>query len=159
MSLKRGKLYDKKQYKRISTRNNRYYYEKIAARFKRNFYRNASRNRKKHCNQVPSSIVGFKKSNISNILLKLSFDYIILNDIENMQEEEYIRIYQARKKAKIICFCDRNQRIKESGKWLDKKTMDYSLVMQKVINEGYINPNYVGYKFECFVEKLIKKFT
>ncbi len=97
----------------------------------------------------------------TNILSKVSFDYIILNDIENMPEEEYIRIYQARKKAKIICFCDRNQRIKESGKWLDKKTMDYSLVMQKVINEGYINPNYVGYKFECFVEKLIKelKFT
>lgn len=97
----------------------------------------------------------------TNILPKVSFDYIILNDIENISEEKYKSIYQTCKKAKIICFCDRAQRIKESGKWLEKKTMDYSLTMQKVINEGYINPNYVGSKFECFIEKLIKelKFT
>ena len=67
----------------------------------------------------------------TNILPKVSFDYIILNDIENISEEKYKSIYQTCKKAKIIYFYDRSQRIKKSGEWLEKKIMDYSLTMQK----------------------------
>lgn len=93
----------------------------------------------------------------NTILPTANFDYIILNSIESVSEEKYESIYQTFEKAKIICFGDRAQRTKEDEKWLDKKTMDYSLTMQQVIDDGYINPNYVGFKFECFVEKLLKE--
>lgn len=93
----------------------------------------------------------------NTILPTENFDYIILNSIESVSEEKYESIYQTFEKAKIICFGDRAQRTKEDEKWLDKKTMDYSLTMQQVIDDGYINPNYVGFKFECFVEKLLKE--
>lgn len=86
-----------------------------------------------------------------------NFDYIILDNIENMSKEKYESIYQTFKEAKIICFCDRTQRIRKDENWLDKKTIDYSLTVQQVINDGYINPNYIGFKFECFVEKLLKE--
>lgn len=87
----------------------------------------------------------------------VNFDYVILDSIENMPEEKYENIYQTLKRAKIICFFDRTQRIRTDENWLNKKTIDYSLTVQQVINNGYINPNYVGVKFECFVEKLLKE--
>lgn len=93
----------------------------------------------------------------TNISPTVNFDYIILNDIENVSEEKYETIYQRFKKSKIICFGNKAQRIKKNGEWLNKKTMDYSLTIQQVINDGYIDPNYIGYEFECFVEKLLKE--
>ena len=85
----------------------------------------------------------------------INFDYIILNSIECIPEEKYKSIYQKFKKSKIICFYDRNQRIEERGNWIDTKNIDYSITMQQVIDDGYINPNYVRYKFESFIEKLL----
>ncbi len=87
----------------------------------------------------------------------VNFDYIILNDIENVSEKQYETIYQTFKKSIIICFCNKAQRIKKDGEWLDKKTMDYSLTIQQVIEDGYLNPNYAGFQFECFVEKILKE--
>ncbi len=87
----------------------------------------------------------------------VSFDYIILNDIEKISEEKYKSIYHGFKESKVICFCDRVQMTTKDEKWLDKKTIDYSLTIQQVIANGYINPNYLEFKFECFVEKLLKE--
>lgn len=93
----------------------------------------------------------------NNILTTENFDYIILNSIEGISEKKYESICKTFKKAKIICFADKAQRTKEDEKWLDKKKMDYSLTMQQIIDDGYINPNYVGTKFECFIEQLLKE--
>ena len=66
-------------------------------------------------------------------------------------------IYKTYKNAKLICFSNKIQRMRKDKNWLNKKVIDYSLTMQQVIDEGYINPNYIGFDFECFVEKLLKE--
>jgi len=83
------------------------------------------------------------------------YKYVILKEIENISEEEYKKIYQIFNKPIIISFLDRNQSIKNKGKWLQEKTMDYSLKLQQVIDYGYMNPNQGGFKFENFIEKLL----
>lgn len=93
----------------------------------------------------------------NDIFTIAGFDYIIFNDIEMISEKEYKSIYQEFKETKIICFCNRTQGSTKREKWLAKKTMDYSLTLQQVIADGYINPNYIGFGFECFVEKLLKE--
>ncbi len=102
---------------------------------------------------------GFTNVEISNYCKKKinnkDYGYVILKQTENISEEEYKEIYQIFNKSFIISFLDRNQITKNSGKWLQEKTMDYSLNLQQVIDYGYINPNQAGFKFENFVEKLL----
>ena len=118
-------------------------------------------NRKFLEEQAKEDLKGKENIVISNYytdaLPMVNFDYIILDNIESMNEEKYKSIYQTFKEAKIICFGDRTQRIRKDTNWLDKKVIDYSLTMQQVIDDGYINPNYIGFNFECFVEKLLKE--
>lgn len=86
-----------------------------------------------------------------------NFDYIILNDIENLSEENYKNIYCSSKEAKLICFCNRGQRIIDSSNWLDDISIDYSITTEQIINEGYINPNQIDYRFEKFIEDLFSE--
>lgn len=95
--------------------------------------------------------------NYYNYPIADNFDYIILNDIENLSEENYRSIYCSSKEARLICFCNRGQRIVDSSNWLDDISIDYSITTEQIINEGYINPNKTGYKFECFTENLFKE--
>lgn len=102
---------------------------------------------------------GFKNVEISNYcrekINNKDYQYVILKEIQNISEEEYKEIYQIFNKPVIISFLDRNQITKNNGKWLQEKTMDYSLKLQQVIEYGYINPNQAGFRFENFVEKLL----
>lgn len=101
----------------------------------------------------------FKNVEISNYCKgknnNKDYQYVILKEIENISEEDYKEICQIFNKPIIISFLDRNQSFKNNGKWLQEKTMDYSLKLQQVIDYGYINPNQAGFKFENFVEKLL----
>ena len=81
------------------------------------------------------------------------FDYIILNDMEFLSEEEYNR-YRVLKNTKLICFCNINQRTNDDN-WLNEITMDYSLTIQQIINDGYMNPLEDGFRY--FVEKILKE--
>lgn len=85
------------------------------------------------------------------------FDYIIFNDMEELSEEKYKNIYQIFKKARMIGFCNKSQRISKRGEWLDKKTIDYSITIQQIINDGYMNPNQLENQFQYFIEELLKK--
>ncbi len=92
-----------------------------------------------------------------NYSIAANFDYIILNDIENLSEDNYKDIYCSAKEAKLICFCNRSQRIIDSSNWLDDISMDYSITTEQIINEGYINPNQTDYRFEKFIEDLFSE--
>lgn len=101
-------------------------------------------------------------STYRNIPLTTNWDYIILNELQDISEEQYRQICQTFKKVKtIICFLDETQRARKKGAWLNKKQIDYTLTLQQIIQEGYMNPNQVAFQFENFVEKLLEelKFT
>lgn len=82
------------------------------------------------------------------------FSYIIIDNAERMPEGKYISICEKFKNSILIFFCSRMQRIKKNERWIDKKTIDYSISLERVIEEGYINPYHSESKFLDFVEKL-----
>lgn len=100
----------------------------------------------------------YKNIEINNYCRKeftnTEFNYIILDDAERISEEKYISICEKFKNSILIFFCSRLQRINKNEKWIDKKTIDYSITLERVIEEGYINPYHSESKFLDFIEKL-----
>lgn len=98
-------------------------------------------------------------SNYCNMTNNKNFRYVILDETEYISEEEYRTIYQIFDSAVFIFFCNNFQKSKKGGNWLNKKEIDYSLTIQQVINDGYINPNQGDFKFEYFVEQLLSSLN
>lgn len=98
-------------------------------------------------------------SNYCNMENNKNFRYVILDETEYISEEEYRTIYQIFDSAVFIFFCNNFQKSKKGGNWLNKKEIDYSLTIQQVINDGYINPNQEDFKFEYFVEQLLSSLN
>lgn len=88
--------------------------------------------------------------NLSSII---KFDYIIFTNIEMIKEEKFNTIKEKFLNTKIIAFFNVNT---NKNSWLNKKNIDYSLNLQEVLNEGYINPNYIGSDFNQLIYKFLE---
>lgn len=109
-------------------------------------------------NQYVVNLKEYKNVEINNYygkeFINKEFSYVILDNAERISEEKYISICEKYKNSILIFFCDKVQRIDENTSWIDKKTIDYSITLETVLEEGYINPYQTESNFLNFIEKL-----
>lgn len=86
------------------------------------------------------------------------FKYIILADVENISKEKYEKISLIYKNASIISFCNITPSMLVSKNWLSKKEINYTITLQEVLKNGYINPFQNQSKFEELVLKIFLNF-
>lgn len=110
--------------------------------------------------QYAEELEKYKSIEISNYCRKAvidkDFSYVIIDDAERISEEKYINICNKFKKSILVFFCSTLPKNKKDRRWMDEKNIDYSLSMERVIKEGYINPFQMNSKFQDFVEKMLE---
>ena len=90
----------------------------------------------------------------SKEIIDKDFSYVIFDNADRLPNEKYISLCEKFKNSILIFFCNRLQRINNVSNWIEKKKIDYSITLERIIREGYINPYYLESRFLDFIEKL-----